>query len=404
VRRGALIAGPILLLLVIGAAAALRKTEKTIPLYRVRAMPFVRRVTAEGNLKAVKATPLMAPHDAPNALKVAWIADDGAFVKKDDVVVRFDPSDFEKELMLGNEDHSIAGNNITKSDVDASTTRTNLLRDATQAGRELESARRFKFDDAEVFSRYQRIESEVDAALASERKTHAENVLGVREGLARTNRDILGIEDKKAALRIRNAEQGLRSLEIRAPYDGIVVLQRDWRGDVPRVGSNSWPGQPIGEMPELGSMQAEVFVLEADAAGLTVGKKASVMLESQPSRAFGGKITQFDKLARQRLRGVPVQYFGVTIGLDRTDPRLMKPGTRVRAILDIEDRPRAIAIPRQALFEKDGKRIVYRKQDGGFRALSVEIATSSAGRVVITKGLNEGDEIALVDPTEQRKE
>ncbi len=400
-RRVAIIGVPIVLLVVAGAAALHRK-EKTIPLYRVQATPFVRRVTAEGNLKAVQAAPLSAPLDAPEVLKVAWIVEDGDFVKKNDVVVRFDPTDFEKELLLGNEDREIADNNITKSNVDASTTRVNLRRDAKQADHELESARRFKFDDAEVFSRYQRIEAEVDAELASERKKHAENVLAVRKGLARANLDILGIDDKRAALRIRNAEQGLRSIEIRAPYDGIVVLQRDWRGDVARVGSNIWSGQPLGEMPELASMKAEVFVLEADAAGLAIGKKATVMLESDPTRAFSGRITQFDKLARQRLRDVPVQYFGVTIALDHSDPRLMKPGTRVRAVLDLEDRARAITVPRQALFEKDGKVIVYRRQDGAFKPLRVEIATSSAGRVVITRGLNEGDELALVDPTEQK--
>jgi HlyD family secretion protein len=403
VKRAA-IGASTLLLLVVGAVAALRQPQTAIPVYRVKPTAFVRRVTAEGNLKSVKATPLVAPHDAPGTMKIAWIADDGAFVRNNDIVVRFDPTDFEKELTLGNEDHSMASNDLFKTELDASTTRVNLRRDATQADRELESARRFKFDDAEVFSRYQRIETEVDARLASDRKTHAENVLTVRDGLARTNRDLLGIEEKKAALRIRNARQGLSSLEIRAPYDGILVLQRDWRGDVARVGSNVWPGMSLGEIPDLASMKAEVFVLEADAAGLAVGKSARVVLESQPGTSYAGKITQVDKLARPRLRGVPVQYFGVTITLDRTDSHVMKPGTRVRATLEIENRARAFAIPRQALFEKQGKRIVYRKQDGRFMPLEVDVATSSAGRVVVTHGLKEGDELALVDPTEQRKD
>ena len=39
----------------------------------------------------MKATPLTAPTRAPGALKIAWIADDGTLMKKDDVVVRFDP-------------------------------------------------------------------------------------------------------------------------------------------------------------------------------------------------------------------------------------------------------------------------------------------------------------------------
>ena len=76
----------------------------------------------------------------------------------------------------------------------------------------------------------------------------------------------------------------------------------------------------------------------------------------------------------------------------------------MRAVLDVENRPRAFAIPRQALFEKEGKKLVYRREKGKFVAVPVEIATSSAGRVVVTKGLTEGEEIALVDPTKKKSE
>jgi len=127
-------------------------------------------------------------------------------------------------------------------------------------------------------------------------------------------------------------------------------------------------------------------------------------LESNPNAAYSGKITQVDKLARPRVRGVPVQYFGVTITLDKTDPRVMKPGTRVRAVLDVENRAKAFAIPRQAMFEKDGKKIVYRKHGSKYDAVPVEISSSTAGRVVVTKGIAEGDELALIDPAAKKDE
>ena len=390
----AVIAGSALLI-------ASRPASSSIPTMKVAGAPFVRRVTAEGNLKAVKATPLTAPSQAPGALKIAWIAEDGSLMKKDDIVVRFDPTDFEKELISGNEDHATAANNMTRTDVQAFATRTNLHRDKSQAQMELEVAQKFNFDDGEIFSKYQRIDAEVDAKLASDRMSHASNLIGVRDGLAKTEHDLVSIEDKKAALRIKNATQGLQSLEIRAPYDGILVLQRDWRGDVPRVGANVWPSMPLGEIPDLAKMKAEVFVLEADAAGLAIDKRAVLSLESNPSMTFTGKVTQVDKLARPRVRGVPVQYFGVTIALDRNDAA-MKPGARVRAIVDVENRSHAFAIPRQALFEKEGKKIVYRRDHGKFAPVEVDIATSSAGRVVVTRGLKDGDELALVDPTEKK--
>ena len=37
-----------------------------VPTFKVTPTTVTRRITAEGNLKAVKATPITAPHDAPN--------------------------------------------------------------------------------------------------------------------------------------------------------------------------------------------------------------------------------------------------------------------------------------------------------------------------------------------------
>jgi RND family efflux transporter MFP subunit len=381
--------------------AACHGTKDATPVYVVAPSNFVRRVTAEGNLKAVEATQLAAPQ-TQQPMKIAWIADDGTLLRKDDIVVRFDPTDFDKALASGKENRGTADNKMRHATVESSTTRTNLLRDAKQAETELEAARHFRSDDAEIFSRYQQIESQLDEALAAEKRDHAHNVLGVRQTLSRADQEIIAIEGKKADLEINNAEKGLRSLELRAPHDGILVLQRDWRGDMPRVGAAVWSGTPVGQIPDLQAMKAEVFVLEADAAGLAVGEKATITLESSAGTRYAGKITQVDKLARPRTRGVPVQYFGVTVTLDKTDPAVMKPGARVLAQLELDNRSNAFSIPRQAVFDKLGKKLVYVRRGDKFVPSEVTIATSSPGRVVVTKGVGKGDALALTDPTAQK--
>lgn len=376
------------------------RASEDVATFRVQSAEFTRRVTAEGTLKAVTATPVTAPHNAAGQLKVGWIANDGTLLHKGDVIVRFDATDFENLLLTGREDRTTASNKLTKAGAEATSTRTNLRRDARLAQGELEAAKRFKFDDAEVFSRYARIEAEVDTDLASNRKRHAEEVLVVRDSLAGVERDLLAIEDRKAGLKIKEAEDGLQALQVIAPHDGILVLSRNWRGDIIRIGDTMWRGQPVGEIPELQSMKAEVFVLEADAAGLAPDQKATVTLESHPGVTFTGKVKTVDKVARPRIPRQPVQYFGVTVELERSDPKLMKPGTRVRSVLEVESQAHAFAIPRQALFEKEGKKLVYRKKDGKFEPVVVTIGSSSAGRVVVTRGLIAGDELALEDPTQ----
>ena len=374
-----------------------------IATFRVEPITFTRRVTAEGTLKATKATPVTAPQNATAPLKVSWIADDGTLLRRGDVIVRFDSTDFENLLLSGQEARENANNRLAKETAESGAVRKNLTRDARLAQSELEAAKRFKFDDAEIFSRYARIENEVDQELASSKKRHAEEVLGIRGSLAAVERDLIAIDDRKAGLKIKQAEEGLKALQVVAPHDGILVLQRNWRGDMPRVGDSMWRGQPIGEIPELQSMKAEVFVLEADAAGLAAGQKATVSLEADASRTFSGTVKSVDKVARPRIPRQPVQYFGVTVELARTDPTLMKPGARVRAVLEVESQANAFAIPRQALFEKEGKKLAYVKRGETFEPVEVTIGSSSAGRVVVTRGLSTGEEIALEDPTQRVK-
>src|SRR5262249_19188649 len=63
-----------------------------VPTYKVEAVRFTRRVTADGNLKSTKATPLLAPPDAPGPMKSSTIAPDAALAQKQAPVARFDPT------------------------------------------------------------------------------------------------------------------------------------------------------------------------------------------------------------------------------------------------------------------------------------------------------------------------
>jgi multidrug efflux pump subunit AcrA (membrane-fusion protein) len=96
-----------------------------------------------------------------------------------------------------------------------------------------------------------------------------------------------------------------------------------------------------------------------------------------------------------------VQYFGVTLKLDKSDTKVMKPGARVKASVELANMKNALLVPRQAVFEVKGDRVVYVRRGGRFSAAPVTIEGSTAGRVVVTKGLKAGDVIALSDPEKE---
>ncbi len=376
----------------------------TMPVFRVEKEPFARRVPAQGTLRAIRATQVAVPMGAPGPFRIAWLAPDGSVVKAGDVVARFDASELVKDLTNARDDRESAGFKIGKQEVQSQAEVTKLDRTAGLAREELDNAQKFQKKDDLVFSRNEIIESEIDQTLAREKEEHARKSRRSQQSLGSTELELLAIERRRAEIRIRRSEQALQALEVTAPYDGVLVLQRDWRGNPVRVGDSVWNGQPLAEIPDLAQMEAEVFVLEADAGGLAPGKPASVVLESRPDQVYPAEIRRVDALAKPRLRGSPVQYFAVTLKLARTDPGVMKPGQRVRATLVLEERKEALAVPRQAVFEREGKMVVYRKKGEGFEPVEVTLGSSGAGKVVVEKGIAPGDLLALTDPTRPRAE
>jgi len=371
---------------------------KSVPVYEVRRTGFARIITAEGVLKAANATAVTAPSEAEGPLKVAFIVADGSTIRKGDVVVRFDPTEFEDLLRDGRGDRASTENKISNTTVLAEADRSNLVGDAEQAARELEAAQRFQKKDAEIFSRSSRIESEIDGELATRRRAYARSILGIREAVSRADHDLLAIDERKADLKIRRARNGLAEIEIRAPHDGILVLTRDWRGEMTRIGDTVWGGEPLGEIPDLKRMKAEVFVLEADAGGLAPGQKATLSLDAAPGRAYEARVSRLDAVAKPRMRGVPVQFFGATLEVDRTDPETMKPGARVRARLVVAQQDDAVTVPLQAIFQKGSRKVVFVRRGSGFEERAVETGQSSLGRVVVVGGLRAGERIALKNP------
>ena len=375
------------------------------PVEAVVLRDFVHRVPAEGNLRAARSTPVAVPMAARSfsSFRLAWLAPDGARVRAGDVVVRFDPTELAKAL-------ADAEAKLATARLKAGAERSSLLaeienlqRDAAVARLELDNARQFQKKDELVFSRHDIITSEMDQQLAAGKELHAREQRRGHEALGRAGLDLLAIDLRQAELEIRQARAGLAALQVKAPHDGIFILDRNRQGgggSLARVGDTVWSGMRLAEIPDLSVMQAEVYVLEADAGGLAVGKPATVVVESQPGVEHAARIARVDTLARPRVAGSPVQFFAVTLALARTVPQAMKPGQRVTALLRLEERRATLVAPRAAVFQRGGRSVVYRRRaGGGFEPVPVRLGPSDPGATVIESGVRQGDLLALRDPT-----
>src|SRR6185436_7548776 len=287
--------------------------ERDVPTFTVVEGPFTRTVSAEGVLKPVKTTVVSAPSEGREPLMIAWMAEDGDPVKQGEVVVRFDALEVTKKLADGQSDRAAAESRIEKEKTLSAGSLHERDRTAAVTREELENNRQLGKKDPRFFPRAEVIESEIDEGLFQKRLDHARDARQIEEKLGRSRVDLAAIDRRKAELYQKQASATLKQLEIRAPHDGTFTLQRwGFRGTL-RAGDRAFAGMRIAEISTSEQMDAEVFVLEADAGGLSAGKKATVVIEAQPDVVWKAKVKRVDPFPKPRQPEVPAQYFATLL-------------------------------------------------------------------------------------------
>jgi HlyD family secretion protein len=387
-------AAPAVLALFLGHACV--EAPARVPTCVVARAPFRNEVLAFGRLRAVHSTPVTVPPDLNRPMRIAWLAPTGP-VKKGDPVVVFDPTEIERQQQDGLSNRASAESRKRKAEAEGRRSLRELDLDRTVAAEQLRRAEEVEPADEQIFSRATIIEGRLDRQLLETRLRTSDAKRGPVQRLSEADVALAEIERKKADVLVGQAERSLKSLKVAAPHDGILVFPLSWRGDAAAVGDTVWAGQPVAELPDLTALEARVFVLEGDAGGLAVGKKAVVEIEGQPGLRFAAEVSQVDALAKTQDRQSPVKYFETTIPLPASAVSL-KPGQTVRALILVDDRGDAVTVPRGALFERDGRRIVYRREGARFVPVEVVVGRRSLGQVVIEAGVAPGDVVALRDP------
>ncbi|MCL2915654.1 efflux RND transporter periplasmic adaptor subunit [Shewanella corallii] len=360
------------------------------------------RIPAQGELEASQSTAVTVPPRLRGPQSLAWIRDNFSEVKAGDVVARLDPSRESHNLELERFAFDKLGlDKEIQTEKDTTASR-QLNLDADVNDEELELARRFFSEDERVYTKIDIIDQMRNQSYLEARQDYLGWGLDQHDSQAQAEQSLLELKQKSHLSKMNRYENNLAFMEIKAPHDGIFVYRRGWSGEEPAIGDMVWSGMEIGILPDTSRMQARLYVLESEAAGLAVGKRAEVRLDAYPERVFTGTVSQVDALAKPREKDSPVNYFELVVALDETLPGLMKPGRQVSASIDVLDLDTGITVPNQALFQKDGKYWVFVRDGGEYRQQTVEPAQRSLNRTVIASGLQSGDVVALTRPGEIR--
>jgi HlyD family secretion protein len=382
-------------------------TDSEIPTATVKEAALQLKVFTTGVLKTSQSRTITAPPIAGGTLQIVTLARSGAQVHAGDVVLEFDPSQQEYNLGQNRSDLLQGEQEIVKAKADAAV---QTAEDQTALLKARYAVRR-----AELEVSKNELLSPIDAqknvlALDEAKRALAQLQQDIQSHSA-SNEAALAISQEKrhkASLAMEQAEQNIKNMHITAPIDGLVVIHgnRDSTGGffmdgmtLPdyHVGDQANPGSPIAEVIDISRLEVSAQVDEIDRINLKAGQSVEMKIDALPGETFSGKVqTVGGATSHQFWDDNPQHKFDVAVELDRADPRL-RPGFAVRMDILGDSLSRAVSIPSGAIFEHDGKKIVYCKRNRGFEMQEVRVGAVSEGRAILT-GLAPGTVVALVNP------
>jgi HlyD family secretion protein len=405
-KRGAILA---LTLLVAGfllfGAFRLAKAVPDVPNALVQRGEFVDYVQVRGEVKAVTSVTIAAPFEA-GELQILKIASNGQQVKKGDAVVEFDTTTLKQSLAQDQSAWKSADAEIQQSRAQARIKEEQDLTDVMKARYDVEAAK-LDASKQEILSKIDGEEAELKLADAEQKLKEVEAKLKADQSSDAADTQSKEQKRDKSLYQVQRSDRSLHVLALKAPIDGMVTLDTNWRassmfgnGAPFKAGDRAWPGAAIAELPDLSSLNITVRIDEAERGRIQVGQSVSVRIDAVPDRDFTGRVSEISTIASIDFSsGWPfTKNFSMTITLDNSDPRL-RPGMSTNVRVATDRIPNAIMIPAGALFHKEGQSVAYVLHGSKFDERRIEVERRSGDQLLISKGLQPGERIALQDPT-----
>lgn len=381
--------------------ARLASTEPTIPTSKVIRGTFQNLLRLRGEVKARRSIVLNAPMRA-GQLMIIKMTPDGTSVKKGDIIVQFDSSKLEQTLSDDKSALATAEAQIQQSAAQSQLTGQKDVTDLMTARYNLQSAQ-LDASKSSILSVIEGKEAEIKVADAQLAVKQAEEKLKMDRAAAAA--DLADQKEKrdKAAFDVKRDETALAKMALRAPMDGVVTVLTHWTPNGPhpyRLGDQVWPGAAIVELPDLSTLYFKARADETDRSRLKIGQEARIRVDALPGKEFACNVKQISTLASIDFSAswpFP-RNFEVEASFHNTNAGL-RPGMSATAQVTVGQIAGAIQIPTQAVFQKKGRAVAYVLSGSKFKAQAIQVGQRGEGMVVVTAGLQPGENVAMKDPT-----
>jgi HlyD family secretion protein len=360
--------------------------------------PFSVSIKTSGEIRAANSTTLSVPRARSSQLQIVYLVPEGTTIQPGDVVVKFGTTEVDKTIADKGQELTLLESDAKKTKADHQSRMADLKDNLRNAELAYEQAKlqieKMKFE-AEVTRKDGEINLERSRLAFEQAKRRIKSQVEVDKS-----------EDLKNQMKISQTRSDLErarkdrdDLTLKAPMKGLVVYEINWNtGRKVAIGDQPWPGMNCVSLPDLSKMQAVTNVNEVDVSKVKKSQQCIVRLDAFPDKPFPAKVASVGTIGQQRDRNSGMKTFEVILDIDGTDP-ILKPGMTTNNEIVMETIPRAVFIPLESVFEKDGKAIVYKMVGSSPTPTEIEVGPKNSNSIVVKRGLNPGDKVTLRDPT-----
>lgn len=219
-----------------------------------------------------------------------------------------------------------------------------------------------------------------------------------RAGLASAEAAIAAAQGSRAAAdaQLRVQQVNRDNTEIRAPFDGVVLVKNANVGDMITPFSSAGGTQgAVVTMADMGTLEVEADVSESSVARIRLEMPVEITLDALPGARFGGSVARIVPTVDRAKATVMTK-----VRFDKLDPRVL-PEMSAKVVFlsqrpgDAEGEP-VLAVNPKTVVERDGVRVVLRVGPGDALEAVPVVAGRALGDLLEVRGaLKAGDRLVL---------
>jgi HlyD family secretion protein len=390
-----------ILVLIFLGSGTFRANDRELGISEVTAGPFEVWAVYDGSLESRVQKDIMSFMGGSAA--IMELAPEGAAVREGDVLVRFDSSQVERDILKLERDYAAAkaeyeGLSKAKLPLELRDLEVRLgdARVSSESERGyLEDCRQLREEALISEQEVKQQEIKVEAA-----KAQVENI-EFQLDLTKKYLHPSALERAQAAMtsaeqELNIAKQQLQNCSVKAPADGMVVYRPVHVGGeyrTVRVGDTLYRNLPFMALPDMSRPVVQCNVPESELSLVRIGSEVRVVPVAYSDLKLAGHVESVGSMA-QSVVGRPdwQRYFRVTIGISDSDARL-RAGMSVRAYILSYSSSNSLAVPRTAVHWENEKAMCEVVRGGRRDRRELQLGMANEQYFEVLKGLEPGERI-----------